>query len=260
MTLKQFSYVAIWFLAYAIIAASYANPLHDNNPFCRSTSAFDKHLQRYNEEKVWSGSSNGTLYEVYSSIDGLIANKITQEGATWTVDYATSDGRKCLVATGVQWRGTSSSRWRVQKAPISKNEKGSAGEESQNLGDDGLSDYAIGNTRLHLVGSCNNGYSLDKVVTTNPFVIGEGRIEVGSDRLNKYTLSVHHADHLFILSSSPTSTTTDAATWAMLFPLPVPNEAFTVWGCTYIEAVGSHGQRSSHRSSRAIPKKPEFKL
>jgi len=123
MMFKEISYVTIWFFVYAASTPSYAQTLHNNNPFCRSISSFNEHLQTYHEEKVWSGANNGTIYEVFSSIDGLTANKITQEGATWTADYTLSDGRKCLVATGVEWKDTFSPSWRVEKAPISKKEK-----------------------------------------------------------------------------------------------------------------------------------------
>lgn len=253
--LKKIVFFAVCFFSYAECATSYAQTVDDKNPFCRSISSFETHLQTYSQGKVWSGSSNGVEYDVYSSKGGLSLNQITEDGATWTVAYTASDGRKCLIATGTQWKDTFTSGWHVEKSPIPSDGKDASGKDRQKLSDDGLSTYLIGNTRLYMVGNCNNGYSLDEVLNTNPFVVGEGRIEAGSDRAQMYRMSVHHADYIFILSSVPSGEAGDTATWAMLFPLPVPNDDFTVWACTYIEAVGIHGQRWKREILRSVRKK-----
>ena len=241
-----YSFTLLW----ALTASAPSNPqsLHDNNPFCRTYSSFNKHLKTYNEEKIWIGSSGGNTYELYSSKDGIIENNLTQMDATWTISYNSPEGKKCLVASGVRWDNSFSASARVQKVPSSRNlggsfEKKPNNEEPENARSKELSDFVIGNTRLKPVGSCDNHYSLSETVDKNPYVIGRGTVEVASDRAIEHTMSINHPDYLFILSSSPGSEKRVSNTWAILFPLLVANAEFTKFGCTYIEAVGVRGRR-----------------
>lgn len=243
------------FLALTPVAIAQSDrSIHDSNPFCRSESTFSEHLATYNQVRIWTGSSGTNKYEIYSSKDSLAKNKVTADDATWTVDYVPLDGSRCLVATGIHWRGNLHER--VLGVPWTGRAKDVTGQHNKNLKSRSVRGFAIGKTRLHSEGPCKNGYSLDKVLTLNPFVIGKGIIEEASDHVNEYSMSAHHPDYLFLLSSSPTSQVSSNATWAILYALSVTSSDFKPIGCTYIEAVGTHGQRKRPPEPRQHKKAP----
>lgn len=220
---------------------SVAQPAPGDNRFCRSVEEFNRHLAAYNEARIWSGSSGTSRYEIYSAREQWRAKKVTRANATWTVAYVLPDGRKCLVATGIRWEDSIDAR--VQTVPMTNEPEDMWSQDPESPRPREDSDFVIMNTRLKMVDACNNGYSLAEVVAKSPYVLGEGTVEEASDHVHEYAMSAHHPDHLFLLSSAPNGPRTMSASWAILYPLPVVDRDLTLWGCTYIEAVGTHGRK-----------------